>query len=299
MRDTPTDNLNMTGRRAVVTGPTSGIGKEIATRLAGLGAEVVLACRDAERGKRAMEEIARRTGSANCAVMTVDMSSRKSIREFAKLFKQKYARLDVLVNNAGVNLTRKQAGADGIETTFATNVLGYFLLTRELLDLLRSSAPARIVNVASTYAGELDLEDLQFENRIYEGQKAYKQSKACDRLLTWALARRLEASGVTVNAMAPGLVQTGLYRDMSPKVRLILRIVGLFHGRSVSQGADTAVWLASSPEVRGVSGKFFELRKEAPCEFRNTENEEKLWGICERLTQYQDQTVSTSKAETT
>jgi NAD(P)-dependent dehydrogenase (short-subunit alcohol dehydrogenase family) len=297
MSDNPKENPDMNGKRVLVTGPTSGIGREIAARLAGFGAEIVLACRDAERGKRTAEEIERRAGRAKCAVMTVDISSRKSIREFAGLFRKKYARLDVLVNNAGVSLPRKEASVDGIELTFATNVLGYFLLTRELLDLLRSSAPARIVNVASTFAGELDLGDLQFESRIYEGQKAYKQSKACDRLLTWAFARRLEGSGVTANAMAPGLVQTGLYRHASAKLRLILRIAGLFHGRSVGQGADTAVWLASSPEVQGVSGKFFELRKEAPCEFCDTETEEKLWGICEKLTQ--DQVVSTSKVETT
>ena len=276
-------NLSMQGRRVLVTGATSGIGKEIAVRLAGLGAELVLACRDVERGRAAAAEIERRTGWKNCALMHIDGSSRKSIREFAGLFRKKYSWFDVLVNNAGVYLNRRQASADGLELTFATNVLGYFLLTRELLDLLRSSAPARIVNVASTYAGDLDLGDLQFERRGYDGQKAYKQSKACDRLLTWALARRLEGSGVTANAMAPGLVQTGLYRHMSPFMRLPLRFAGLFFGRSVGQGADTAVWLASSPEVEGVTGKFFELRREAACQFRNTGDEEKLWRICEAL----------------
>ena len=284
MSATQSQNPSMNGKRVLVTGPTSGIGKEIAAQLAGLGAELVLACRDVERGKSAAAEIERRTGSKHCAVMTVDTSSAKSIRGFAVLFRQKYPRLDVLVNDAGVYLNRKQTGEDGIELTFATNVLGYFLLTQELLDLLRSSAPARIVNVASTFAGELDLGDLQFERRRYDGQKAYKQSKACDRLLTWAFARRLEGSGVTANAMAPGLVQTGLYRHMLPVPRLALRVAGLFFGRSAAQGADTAVWLASSPEVKGVTGKFFELRQEAACRFRNTEDEEKLWKICEELT---------------
>jgi NAD(P)-dependent dehydrogenase (short-subunit alcohol dehydrogenase family) len=274
---------SMNGKRVVVTGPTSGIGKEIAAQLAGFGAEIILACRNIELGNRTAEEIARRTGSKNCAVMHIDTSSQKSIREFANQFRDKYSRLDVLVNNAGINSPRKQTSADGIELTFATNVLGYFLLTRELLDLLKASAPARIVNVASTFAGELDLDDLQFERRTYEGQKAYKQSKACDRMLTWAFSRRLEKSGVTANAMAPGLVQTGLYRDISPVLRLVLRVVGLFHGRSVAQGADTAVWLASNPEVNGVNGRFFELRKEMPCQFRNVEAEEKLWSICERI----------------
>jgi NAD(P)-dependent dehydrogenase (short-subunit alcohol dehydrogenase family) len=215
--------------------------------------------------------------------MRLDTSSRQSIREFARRCRERYSRLDVLINNAGIYRTRRQIGVDGVELTFATNVLGYFVLTRELLDLLKASAPARIVNVASMYASDLDLADLQFERRPYEGRKAYAQSKACDRMLTWAFARRLEGSGVTANAMAPGLVQTGLYRDTSPSHRLILRIMGIFYGRSVAQGADTAVWLACSPEVEGVNGRFFELRQEMECGFRNMEAEEKLWSACEGL----------------
>jgi retinol dehydrogenase-14 len=163
-------------------------------------------------------------------------------------------------------------------------VLGYYILTQELLDLLRASAPARIVNVASTFASDLDLTDLQFKRRAYEGRKAYAQSKACDRMLTWAFARRLEGTGVTANAMAPGLVLTGLYRDSSPSLKLVLRFVRLFFGRTAAQGADTAVWLASSPEMEGASGRFYERRQELPCKFRNTEVEEQLWSICQDLT---------------
>jgi NAD(P)-dependent dehydrogenase (short-subunit alcohol dehydrogenase family) len=274
----------MTGRRVIVTGPTSGIGREIAARLAELGAEVVLACRNTGLGEKTADEIGRRTGAKPCAVMNVDVSSAASIRGFARQFRERYPRLDVLVNNAGVHLTSRQVNAGGIELTFAVNVLGYFLLTRELTGLLEASAPGRIVNVASTFAHNLDLDDLQFERRGYDGLKAYAQSKACDRLLTWAFARRLEGSGVTINAMAPGLVQTGLYRDMSPFPRLMLRAVGLFHGRSVRRGADTAVWLAAGPEVEGLNGRFYELRRETPCRFRNNDDEEKLWGICEKLT---------------
>lgn len=275
---------SMTGKRVIVTGPTSGFGREIATVLAILGAEVVLACRDLERGRQTAEEIARCAGT-NCAVMHIDVSSLQSIREFAREFQTRYDRLDVLVNNAGINSLKRRMSVDGIELTFATNVLGYFFLTVELLDLLRASAPARIVNVASTYASDLDLTDLQFERRPYEGRKAYSQSKACNRMLTWALARRLEGSGVTANAMAPGLVvKTGLYRDTPPAVRLILRLVSLFFGRSIAQGADTAIWLAASPEVEGVNGTFFDQRQQVACTFRNTEAEEKLWSICEGLT---------------
>jgi NAD(P)-dependent dehydrogenase (short-subunit alcohol dehydrogenase family) len=217
--------------------------------------------------------------------MRIDTSNQRSIREFAQQFCKRFSRLDALINNAGINRPRRQTSVDGIELTFATNVLGYWLLTRELLDLLRASAPARIVNVASTFAGDLDLNDLQFERRAYDAQKAYKQSKACNRMLTWAFARRLEKSGVTANAMAPGLVvQTGLYRDVGPAVRLLMRVLGLFFGRTIAQGADTAIWLASSPEVEGVTGKFFDQRREVPCTFRDRDAEESLWRICEGLT---------------
>ena len=275
----------MAGKRVIITGPTSGFGKEIAVQLALSGAEIVLACRDVQLGENTADEIARLTGAKNCVVMQIDTSNQKSIHEFSRQFCKRYSRLDVLVNNAGINRSQRQMSADGIELTFATNVLGYFLLMRDLLDLLRTSAPARIVNVASSYASDLDLTDLQFDHRVYEGRKAYAQSKACDRVLTWALARRLDGSGVTANAMAPGLVvNTGLYRDTSPMIRLILRFVSLRFGRSVAQGADTAIWLASSPEVEGVNGKFFDQRQEVSCQFRNVETEEKLWRICEGLT---------------
>jgi NAD(P)-dependent dehydrogenase (short-subunit alcohol dehydrogenase family) len=271
----------MKDKIAVVTGPTSGIGKQIATELAARGAHVVLACRDTSKGDTTLAEISRKTGSDKLSVLQVDTSSQKSIKAFAARMRTAHDRLDVLVNNAGINARTRKTNEEGIELTFATNVIGYHAVTRELLDLLKAGAPSRIVNVASTFAGNLDLDDLPFEKRTYDAVKAYQQSKACDRLWTWALARRLEGTRVVTNAMAPGLVQTGLYRDTPAPIRLMLRIVGLFHGRSVEQGADTAVWLASSPEVEGLSGKLFELRKEVPCQFRNRDDEERLWKILE------------------
>jgi NAD(P)-dependent dehydrogenase (short-subunit alcohol dehydrogenase family) len=216
--------------------------------------------------------------------MKMDASSQKSIREFGREFRRRYRRLDVLVNNAAGNrgTLPKINSVDGIELTFATNVLGYFLLTNECLDVLKKSAPARIVNVASTFASDLDLEDLQFERRPFESFKAYAQSKACNRMWTWALARRLDRSGVTANAMTPGLItETGLYRHAAPE--LVTRLTQYSGGRTSAQGADAAVWLASSDEVDGVSSKFFEERNEHACEFRNKRNEEKLWSICEEL----------------
>lgn len=274
----------MKGKRVVITGPTSGIGKEIAAQLAALGADLVLGCRDVGRGERSADEISRRTGARRSVVMQIDTSSQRSIRDFARHYRERFSNLDVLINNAGLNRWKREVTSEGVEVTFATNVVGYHLLTQELLDVLRASAPARMVNVASTYADHPDLDDLQFARRPYVGQKAYAQSKACNRMLTWALARRLETSGVTVNAMAPGLVMSGLYRDTPLSIRIRLRIAGLFFARSVAQAAETAAWLASSPEVEGVNGKFFEQRREIPCRFRNVEAEEKLWATLAAIT---------------
>jgi NAD(P)-dependent dehydrogenase (short-subunit alcohol dehydrogenase family) len=213
----------------------------------------------------------------------VDVASHASIRELARRVLQAHARLDVLVNNAAVSRGTNPwtKSAEGVELTFATNVLGYHRVSSAFLPLLQKSTPARIVNVASTFASDLDLDDLEFRRRPWEAMKAYAQSKACDRLLTWALARRLEGTGVTANAMAPGLiVDTGLYRHTPPDVMARLRQRG---GRTPADGADTAVWLASSPDVAAVTGRFFENRREIPCSFRNQEAEERLWSICERL----------------
>ena len=273
----------MKNKQVIITGPTSGIGKEIALQLGALGANLVLACRDVARAKQTADEIAQHTGAQPIAVMQIDTASQQSIREFARQYREKYSQLDVLINNAGMNrgMHPRVKSVDGIELTFATNVLGYFLLTQELLDLLKASAPARIVNVASQFASDLDLDDLEFERRPFESAKAYAQSKACNRLFTWALARRLKGTQVTANAMAPGLIaDTGLYRDAPPELVARLRQRS---GRTIAQGADTAVWLASSPDVEGVSGDFFADRKKIPCEFKNKTAEEKLWTICEGL----------------
>ncbi len=274
----------MKGKRILITGPTSGVGREMAVQLAGLGAEVILGCRDLKAGKQVVAEIKRRTGSSKAVAMHLDTSSQASIRSFVQAFRKKYRRLHVLINNASGNrgTLPKIKSADGIELTFATNVVAYYLLIHELRDVLVASAPARIINVASAFASDLDLDDLQFNRRPFESFKAYAQSKACDRLLTWALARRVEGSGVTANAMTPGLItDTRLYRNAPPE--LVERLRGYSRGRTIEQGADTGVWLASSPEVEGVTNKFFQDREELECEFRNKQDEERLWQICTEL----------------
>ncbi len=276
---------SMQGKRIVITGPTSGVGKEAATQLAELGAEVILACRDLWKGNQVASEITRKAASAKITVIHVDMASQASIRAFVREFRRHYRRLDVLINNAAISrgALSKEKTVDGIESTFATNVLGYFLLTQELLEVLKRSAPARIINVASEYASDLDLDDLQFERRKFESSKAYAQSKACDRLLTWAFARRLKGTEVTINAMTPGLItETKLDRHAEPE--LVQRLTQYSGGRTSVEGADTITWLASDPKLAKVTNKFFADREEVECKFRNKQDEEKLWKICEQLT---------------
>ncbi len=267
------------GKRVVVTGATSGIGRNAATALAAGGAHVVLACRDRARADAVARDIAARTSGPAPQVLNIDTSDARSIRAFAERYAERHDGLDVLVNNAGVLLPERAVTAAGVELTFATNVLGYYLVATELCAAL-SAPPSRIVNVASTFAFALDLDDLQFQRRPYDGMAAYAQSKACDRLLTWALARRLEPQGVAVNATAPGLVlETSLYRALTPDARRELEQYG---SRTLDDGADTAVWLASSDDTSSVTGTFFERRAEIPCDFRNEEDEERLWQACER-----------------
>lgn len=267
-------------KRVVVTGATSGIGRAVATRLAAQGAQVVLAVRDVGRGQRVAAAIGTATGRRP-AVIGFDTADPRSIRAFAREYGDSYGALDVLVNNAGVLLPDRRTSVDGVELTFATNVVGYFLVTLELLAALRAAGSSRVVNVASTFAGHVDLDDVQFERRPYDGLTVYAQSKACDRMLTWAFARRLAGEAVTVNAMAPGLVlDTELYRRLPADVTQQLASYGT---RTLDDGADTAVWLAASDDVGGITGRFFERYAEIPCEFRDEAAEDRLWQVCEQL----------------
>ena len=267
-------------RTCLVTGANSGIGKETARGLARLGHRVVLACRDAERGEAARRDIAETTGNPAVELMIVDLARQASIREFARAFLASHRELHVLVNNAGVWSSRRREGPDGIEETWAVNVLGYFLVTELLLGRLRESAPARIVNVASKLAGELDLDDVEFRRRPYSGISAYSQSKQADRMLSWALARRLDGTGVTVNAMHPGGVNTPLFAKGGGLMAMAASVVAKAAGKTPEQGADTAVWLAASPEVEGSSGRFWIDRREVLCRFRDAAAEERLWELC-------------------
>ena len=278
---------NLAGKTALVTGASSGIGKEIARDLARLNARVILACRSEARGRAALDEIVADTGNHKTELRLVDVSSRASVLAFATELRAREAELHVLVNNAGVWLDECLASEDGIELTWATNVLGTHLVTRELLPLLeasgRSGALARIVNVASELAGSLDLGDVELTRRGYDGMTAYQQSKAADRVLTWALARRLAGKPVTANAMHPGWVATEIASHGRSVRKVVACTAGKFLARTPAHGADTATWLAASPEVEGASGRFYVDRHVRECRFRDLATEEALWSLCESM----------------
>jgi len=269
----------MAERTIVITGATSGLGREIATQLAGHGA-VLVGVRNVDAGNAMADEISKNPAAKRPKILQVDMSRPRSVRAFADAVRAEARTVDVLVNCAGVQSPVRRVTEDGIEETFATNVLGYFLLMRELLESLKAAPAGRIVNVASSFAGELDLDDLEFTRRPYDGIKAYKQSKAADRLLTWAAAQRLAGTKVTANAMNPGLVWTGLYRNVTGMTRLMVRLMSRIFGRTVAQGADTAAWLATSDEVAGKTSALWEQRQEKTCEFRDPAKQDQLWQIC-------------------
>jgi NAD(P)-dependent dehydrogenase (short-subunit alcohol dehydrogenase family) len=271
-------------RTCLVTGANAGIGKEIAKGLARGGARVILACRDRGRGEQARAESVRDTQNPDVRVGLVDLGSQESIRAFAAGFLREETTLHVLVNDAGIWSQRRRESPDRIELTWATNVLGYTLLTSLLLDTLKAGAPSRIVNVASELARGLDLDDVEFKRRRYNGVDAYAQSKQANRMWTWALDRHLAGSGIAANAMHPGGVNTALFRKAGSFLGHAASIFMKVSGKTPAEGADTAVWLASSPEAEGLHGKFWVDRKERACRFRGEEGEERLFKLCEAMT---------------
>jgi NAD(P)-dependent dehydrogenase (short-subunit alcohol dehydrogenase family) len=270
----------------LVTGANSGIGKVTATELARGGAAVIMVCRNRDKGEAAREEIRRATDNQKLDLLIADLAELRQIRTLASIVKQRYPRLDVLVNNAGAYNTRRTLTADGYETTFGVNHLAYFLLTHELLDLLKASAPARIVNVASDAhrGGRICFDDLQGEKR-YGGWRAYAQSKLANILFTYELARRLAGTSVAVNAMHPGGVATNFFHNINSPLGTLIRL-GLPFLRTPEKGADTVVWLATSPEVEGVTGKYFYDRREKRSnrESYDLEVARRLWEVSEQLT---------------
>lgn len=274
---------DLAGRTCVVTGATAGIGRAAALELARRGARVILAARNPRKAEKVKRSLEGSTGSGALEVALVDLARQDSIRAFARDLQGRLQSLDVLVNNAGVWSNRRRTSPDGIELTWATNMLGYSLTTELLLPLLRASGRGRIVNVASRYAGGLDLDDVQFERRPWAGKDAYRQSKQANRMWTWALARRLEGSGVTANALHPGFVSTEIFSKSGGLLGLGLSLYAKLRAKGSREGADTAVWLAASPEVEDRSGLFWVDRQEYRCRFRDEGGEEKLFALCQRM----------------
>ena len=275
----------MHGKVCVVTGANSGIGRVAALELAERGATVVLVCRNEARGAPVLEEMARRRGSGNATLLTADLSSQRQVRQVAAAFLERFDRLDVLINNAGVaGWGTRLVTEDGLETTFAVNHLAPFLLTSLLLDRLRASAPARVITVSSAAHrnGGLDFDDLQGE-RHYSGFGAYSRSKLANVLFTRELSRRLEGTGVTANCLHPGVVATGIFRNLPRWMRVVFSSPLVL---SPEQGADTMLYLATAPEVDEVSGRYFVRRKPARTSraSQDAAAARRLWEASEALT---------------
>lgn len=274
----------MKDKVVIITGANKGIGKEAAKQIAKLGAKVYMACRSLDSANQAREEIVKETGNQNVFVKHLDLASVDSIKNFANEFRQTENKLDVLINNAGLWTKSKQISELGVEMTFAVNVLGHQLLTELLLDELKKATPSRIINVASHYAGGLDIDDINFERRKFNETLAYKQTKQANRMLTREWARRLEKDNISVYSLTPGFVPTTeLFREQNAIGKFLLKVFALIEGRTIEEGADTIVWLASAEKIDGSNGGFFNQRKEEKCKFNNPEEERRLWEKCEEF----------------
>ena len=281
-----TQRSNMNGKVCLVTGANSGIGKEAALGLARVGATVVIVARDRKKGEATVSEIRQATGNQNVNLILADLSSMKSVSDLASTFLGEYPSLHVLINNAGTYLPKRITSADGYEAVFATNHLGHFLLTSLLLDLLKSSAPSRIINVTSDAhrGAEIDFEDLMQEKK-YSAFKAYHQSKLANVLFTYQLSKLLEGTGVTVNCLHPGVVRTGFGKDMGGLFSISVKLAGPFMMRP-AKAAQALVYMTSAPELEKVSGKHFAKgrEKESSRESHDMNAAERLWQVSEELT---------------
>lgn len=273
-------------KTVLVTGPTAGIGRVTALELARRAGEIVLLCRDPEKGAALAREIREATGRDHASVLTCDLASQADVRRAAAEFLASGRPLHVLVNNAGAVNLRRSMTVDGIESTFAVNHLAYFLLTNLLLDRLIASAPARIVNVASDahHWGTIDFDDLEGERR-YRGMAIYGRSKLANILFTRELARRLAGTSVTVNAVHPGAVATQLGANNGRVARLLLPLLRPFM-RTPARGAATSIHLATSPEVTDVSGEYFAdgRRKAGSPKSRDMAVARRLWDVSAAMT---------------
>ncbi len=247
----------MKDKVVIITGSNKGIGKEAAKQIAKLGAKVYMACRSLDSANQAREEIVNETKNQNVFVRHLDLASPDSIINFVDLFKKEESKLDVLINNAGLWTKAKKLTEINVEQTFAVNVLGHQLLTQLLLNELRNTVSSRIINTASHFAGGLDIDDINFDKRNYNETLAYKQTKQANRMLTREWARRLEKDNVSVYSLTPGFIpDTELFREQNVVGKFLLKAFALIEGRTIEEGADTIVWLASADKINGSNGGF-------------------------------------------
>jgi NAD(P)-dependent dehydrogenase (short-subunit alcohol dehydrogenase family) len=277
----------MVGKTVLVTGGTGGIGRATAVGLATMGARVGITGREPSRVKQAASDIARESGNAAIDAFAADMSSQAEVRRLATAVLASYPRLDVLVNNVGGFWAHRQLTADGLEYTFALNHLAPFLLTNLLVDLLKESVPSRVVTVSSgaQSTGKIDFADLMGE-RKYSGQHAYSQSKLANVMFTYELARRLTASGVSATVLHPGLVRTAFSTQDSTAVTRALALACRPFMKTPAEGARMSVYLASSPEAKGISGRYFAAGKARTSNKASydTEATARLWRVSATLT---------------
>lgn len=264
----------MKGKIVLITGSSDGIGKQTALDLAWLDAHLIIHGRNPQRSEQALNDIRQKSGNNNIDSVSGDLSSLEEIRNISDEIHEKYDHLDVLINNAGVFKHNRELSRDGFEMTFAVNHLSYFLMSNLLLDLLQKSQQGRIINVASmAHSSSLDFENLQGE-KYYEGYDAYARSKLCNILFTYELANQLMDSNITVNCLHPGVISTKLLHD------------GFGTGGSpLTEGSKTSVYLASSPEVEHISGKYYANRRQAKSAeiSYNRSLQNQLWEISKKM----------------
>jgi dehydrogenase/reductase SDR family protein 12 len=278
--------VDMSGKTCIVTGANSGLGFETSKQLARLGAKVYMLVRDPVKGERAWREVCDYAGHSDIILKVVDLSRLGDVRDFVVEFIRNEPRLDVLINNAGVLLAEREFSEDGVEKTFATNILGPFLLTNLLLPLMSESTPARVINISSggMYAQKLDLAKLLAKEGPFNGVVAYAQTKRAQVILTELWAERLSGTGITVNAMHPGWVDTpGLQTSLPTFTRLMKPLL-----RSPQQGVDTIVWLAIAPHLNSMNGEFWLDRRprsthKSGSTLSSPELHQQLWDECVRL----------------
>ena len=276
----------MQNKICMVTGATSGMGKATATALAQMGATVILIARNQSKGEMVRDEIRMQSGNTKVEFMLADLSSQHSIRQLVDTFQQNYQHLHVLVNNAGGIFFQRETTVDGVEMTFAVNHLASFLLTNLLRDVLKTSVPARIINISSNVEGigNINFDDLQHEKR-YVSIIAYAQAKLATMLFTYGLARHLVGTGITVNAVTPGPVATNFGKSGKHFMNKLFPLLFRF-ATSAEEGAQTAIYLASSPKVEGMTAKVFYHSKELRSSRKsyNVMLQKKLWQVSEELT---------------